>query len=260
MTSKYKAQRLNGKVAVITAATLGIGLATAERLGHEGCRVVISSRKQKNVDEAIRSLVASGLKQENVVGIECHVGNEAHRQRLLDFAVKSFGKIDFLINNAGINPSFGWLTELQESEWNKLFDVNVKAAFLLTRAVVPIMKQNGGGCVIFNASTGAYQPPPMIAAYGLTKTALLALTKTLATELAPFNIRINAVSPGLIRTKMSQPLLESETIKEEGGVNDMKRVGDPHEVAAAISYLVSNDASYVTGESMIVSGGTDSRL
>lgn len=101
MSSKYNARRLDGKVAVITAGTLGIGLAIAERLGHEGCKVVISSRRQKNVDEALEWLVKSGLKRQNVAGIECHVANDKHRKRLLEFATEHFGKIDILVNNAG---------------------------------------------------------------------------------------------------------------------------------------------------------------
>ncbi|KAI6191153.1 Dehydrogenase/reductase SDR family member 4 [Aphelenchoides bicaudatus] len=260
MTSKYNARRLDGKVAVVTASTDGIGYAIAERLGHEGCKVVISSRRQANVDKALNSLVKSGLDRKNVAGIECHVANNEHRKRLLKFAVEQFGAIHILVNNAGINPAFGDIIDITESEWDKLFDVNVKATFLLTQQAVPIIQKSGGGSIIFNASTGAYSPPSGIAAYGITKTCLLAMTKAFSQSLAPLNIRVNAVAPGLVRTKMAQTIVESDVVKEQGGFNDLKRVGEPQEIGGAVAYLVSSDASYVTGETHIVSGGTPSRL
>jgi dehydrogenase/reductase SDR family protein 4 len=189
-------------------------------LGHEGCKIVICSRKQKNVDEALELLVKGGLDQQNLAGIECHVANSDHRKRLLNFAVERFGKIEILVNNAGlklicldrafflgINPAFGDIMDITEAEWDKLFDVNVKAAFLLTQLAVPIIKKSGGGSIIFNASISAYQPENGIAAYGVTKTCLLAMTKAFSQSLTPFNIRVNAVAPGLIRTKMAQTVL-----------------------------------------------------
>ncbi|KAI6223766.1 hypothetical protein M3Y99_01430000 [Aphelenchoides fujianensis] len=263
MSFKYKARRLDGRVAVITAATDGIGYAIAERLGHEGCRVVISSRKKKNVEAAIKRLIESGLKAENVAGIECHVGVGEQRARLLEFAMEKFHSIDILINNAGISPVVGPLTEIDEPTWTKLFDVNVKAAFFLTQAAFKYMKLSGSGNVIFNASYTAYDPPEGIALYGVTKTTLLAVTKAYAQSLAPFNIRVNAIAPGVIKTKMSEAMRD-EKHKLNKRITptriDMQRFGSAHEVAATVAYLVSDDASYVTGETVMVTGGMHSRL
>uniref|UniRef100_A0A914DGJ8 Dehydrogenase/reductase SDR family member 4 n=1 Tax=Acrobeloides nanus TaxID=290746 RepID=A0A914DGJ8_9BILA len=264
MTSKYSATRLQGQVAIITAATKGIGLAIAERLGHEGASIVISSRDQKNVDETLNQLTKSGLKPEKVSGVICHVGNPEHRQKLVDFAIQKYGKIDILVNNAGINPGFGDILDVSESVWDKLFDVNVKAGFLLTKLVVPHMIKNGGGNVIFNASYGGYRPPTGIAAYGVTKTTLLGLTKALAESLATKNIRVNCIAPGVIKTKFSKALWDhgpegEQTIVEETG-NPMKRLGEPEECAGAVAFLVSNDASYITGETIVIAGGIHARL
>jgi dehydrogenase/reductase SDR family protein 4 len=264
MSFKFNAHRLEDRVAVITAATQGIGLAIAERLGHEGAKIVISSRKQKNVDDAIKYLVDSGLSKDKVAGIICHIGNADHRDRLLQFALEKFNKIDILINNAGINPYVGELMSISEEAWDKTFDANCKSAFLLTQKVAPIMAKTGGGVVIFNASIGAYKPHPKLAVYGITKTVLLAMTKAFAQGLAPMNIRVNCVAPGVIETRFSQAIWDpkskfnSELVDESK--NDMGRNGTPHEIASAVAYLVSDDSSYVTGETHVVSGGVGARL
>uniref|UniRef100_A0A914ELM6 Dehydrogenase/reductase SDR family member 4 n=1 Tax=Acrobeloides nanus TaxID=290746 RepID=A0A914ELM6_9BILA len=269
MPSKYNAERLQGQVAIVTAATKGIGLAIAERLGQEGASVIISSRDQKNVDETLTYLKKSGLNPSKIDGIVCHVGNAEHRQQLVDFVVKKYGKIDILVNNAGINPAFGDILDVEEKMWDKLFEVNVKAGFLLTKLVVPYMVKNGVGNIIFNASVGGYHPPKGIAAYGVTKTALLGLTKALAESLANRNIRVNAIAPGIIKTKMSQVLwdhgqdnnIQSEAQHSlEEMNNPMNRLGEPEECAGAVAFLVSNDASYITGETIVVGGGLHARL
>ncbi|KAI1715775.1 enoyl-(Acyl carrier protein) reductase domain-containing protein [Ditylenchus destructor] len=266
MTSKYNAQRLNGKVAIVTAATNGIGLAIAERLGHEGAQVVISSRNEENVNKAVKQLVDSGLKPENVHGCVCHVGNADHRQRLVNTTLEKFARIDILVNNAGISPTAGDIMETSEEAWDKLFDVNVKAGFLLTKLVVPHMQKNGGGNVVFNSSVTAYNCPPIIAAYGVTKTALLGLTKAMAESLAPKNIRVNCIAPGIIKTKFSRPLWEGVKATEihQHQRADLQpplgRFGTPEECAGVVAFLCSTDASYVTGESIVIGGGAHARL
>ncbi|KAI6195627.1 Dehydrogenase/reductase SDR family member 4 [Aphelenchoides besseyi] len=256
MSFKFNAHRLEDRVAVITAGTQGIGLAIAERLGHEGAKLVVSSRKQKNVDEAVEYLVKSGLDEKKVAGITCHIGNAEDRDKLLQFALDKFHRIDILINNAGINPYYGDLMGISEEAWDKTFDLNCKAAFLLTQKVAPIMAKTGGGNIIFNASIGAYKPHPKLAVYGVTKTVLLAMTKAFAQGLAPMNIRVNCVAPGVIETRFN---LGSK--REETGVDrrSQKRYGQKR-IAARIAYLVSDDASYVTGETHVVSGGVGARL
>jgi len=226
---------------------------------------VISSRRQDNVDEVVGRLKKQGL---TVAGLVCHVGNAADRTKLIDFTLSTFGRIDILVNNAGINPHMGDILDITEEMWDKLFDVNVKAAFLLTKAVVPHMEKVGGGSIIFNASIGAYKPPVGIAAYGVTKTTLLGLTKAFAVSLVHQNIRVNCIAPGVIKTKMSRALWDkgpgqSEDDKTAGeGLWEipMGRFGEPKECAGAVTFLCSDDASYITGETIAIAGGVQSRL
>ncbi|CAD5232664.1 unnamed protein product [Bursaphelenchus xylophilus] len=263
--SKYNCRRLERKVALLTASTEGIGYATAERLAHEGAKVVISSRNEANVKKALQQLIDSGIPSENVAGTVCHVGNPAHRQHLLDFAVQKFGKIDILFNNAGINPSVGDILDVQMSQYDKMMDVNIKATFLMSRLVAEHMKRNGGGVIILNATVGAYRTKMGILPYCLLKTALLALTPALAHELAPYNIRVNTVAPGVIETRMGSILFDKNNpryklVESKGPTRWLSRLGQPRDIAAAVAYFASDDAAFVTGESHLVSGGTDARL
>ena len=162
MSPRFNCDRLKGKVALVTGATQGyvkcfemfeivlfnflyfrIGLAIVERLAHEGAKVVLSSRKQKNVDEAIDYVVSTGVCRQNLAGIPCHVGEVDQLKKLVDFAIEKFGKIDILVNNAGINPIFGSSLEVTDDMFDKLFQVNVKSGFVLTKLVAPIMEKNG---------------------------------------------------------------------------------------------------------------------
>jgi len=250
-------------VAIITAATKGIGEAIAERLGREGAKIVIGSRQQKNVDERIARFKSIGIA--DAVGIVCHVGKAEDRDRLVQFALTTFGRIDILVNNAGINPHFGDMMEISEEIWDKLFEVNVKAGFLMARAVLPHMEKVGGGAIVFNASYGGYRPPPLISTYGVTKTAILGLTKALANTLASKNIRVNCIAPGIIKTNMSRALWDGGKGDDDHSellMSDipMKRLGMPDECAGAVAFLVSDDASYITGETIVIAGGIHARL
>ncbi|CAJ0929510.1 unnamed protein product, partial [Mesorhabditis belari] len=259
MPQIVKARRLEGQVAIVTAATLGIGYAIAERLGLEGAAVVICSRKKENVEEAVASLKKAGVQK--VAGIECQISNPEHQKRLVDFTIEKFGKINILINNHGINPAFGDMMDLEDRTWDKLFETNVKSGWQLTKLVVPHMQKEGGGNIVFNASIGGYITSPMIATYAVTKTALLGLTKALSRELSRQKIRVNGIAPGVIKTKMSKALWESG---EEGLAAaqeiSMGRLGVPEDCAGAVAFLVSDDASYITGETIVIAGGVHARL
>ncbi|VDL87704.1 unnamed protein product [Nippostrongylus brasiliensis] len=258
-----KCHRLEGQVAIVTAATKGIGLAIAERLGAEGAAVVICSRNQKNVDEAVQYLKSKGIAK--VDGMAVHVANTEHQKKLIDFTVAKYHKIDILVNNHGINPAFGHILDVQDSVWDKLFEVNVKAGWQLAKLVHPHMVKNGGGNIVFNASIGAYKPGPGIAAYAVTKTTLLGLTKALANGLAKDNIRVNAIAPGVIKTKLSQALWDGDGGEGEKNMVDtlevpLGRLGVPEECAGAVAFLVSDDAKYITGETILITGGVHARL
>ncbi|XP_037690532.1 dehydrogenase/reductase SDR family member 4-like [Choloepus didactylus] len=246
------------KVALVTASTDGIGLAIARRLAQDGAHVVVSSRKQQNVDRAVAALQEEGL---SVTGTVCHVGKAEDRERLVATALNLHGGIDILIANAAASPFFGNLMDATEEVWDKILDINVKATFLLIKAVVPEMEKRGGGSVVIVSSIGAYSPFPGLAPYNVSKTALLGLNKNLAAELAPRNIRVNCLAPGLIKTSFSHMLWtgkeREESVKE---TLQIRRIGKPEDCAGIVSFLCSEDASYITGETVVVAGGTPSRL
>ncbi|XP_026342230.2 dehydrogenase/reductase SDR family member 4 isoform X1 [Ursus americanus] len=260
MASSGMARRdpLANKVALVTASTDGIGFAIARRLARDGAHVVVSSRKQQNVDRAVAALQGEGL---SVSGTVCHVGKAEDRERLVATAVNLHGGIDILVTNAAVSPFFGNLMDVTEEVWDKILDINVKATALMTKAVVPEMEKRGGGSVVIVASIGAYLPFPGLGPYNVSKTALLGLTKNLARELDQRNIRVNCLAPGLIKTSFSQVLwmdkAREESIKE---TMQIRRIGKPDDCAGIVSFLCSEDASYITGETVVVGGGTPSRL
>ncbi|XP_050653453.1 dehydrogenase/reductase SDR family member 4 isoform X3 [Macaca thibetana thibetana] len=249
---------LANKVALVTASTDGIGFAIARRLAQEGAHVVVSSRKQQNVDQAVATLQGEGL---SVTGTVCHVGKAEDRERLVATAVKLHGGIDILVSNAAVNPFFGSLMDITEEVWDKTLDINVKAPALMTKAVVPEMEKRGGGSVVIVASIAAFSPFPGLSPYNVSKTALLGLTKTLAIELAPRNIRVNCLAPGLIKTSFSRMFwMDKEKEERMKETLQIRRLGEPEDCAGIVSFLCSEDASYITGETVVVGGGTPSRL
>uniref|UniRef100_A0A2K5IKT6 Dehydrogenase/reductase 4 n=1 Tax=Colobus angolensis palliatus TaxID=336983 RepID=A0A2K5IKT6_COLAP len=211
-----------------------IGFAIARRLAQDGAHVVVSSRKQQNVDQAVATLQGEGL---SVTGTVCHVGKAEDRERAL---------------HSRCFPFFSWLQTL---------DINVKAPALMTKAVVPEMEKRGGGSVVIVASIAAFSPFPGLSPYNVSKTALLGLTKTLAVELAPRNIRVNCLAPGLIKTSFSRMLwMDKEKEERMKETLQIRRLGEPEDCAGIVSFLCSEDASYITGETVVVGGGTPSRL
>uniref|UniRef100_A0A8C3WYD1 Dehydrogenase/reductase SDR family member 4 n=1 Tax=Catagonus wagneri TaxID=51154 RepID=A0A8C3WYD1_9CETA len=257
-TAASRLKPLENKVALVTASTDGIGLAIARRLAQDGAHVVISSRKQQNVDQAVAKLQGEGL---SVKGTVCHVGKAEDRERLVATAVRLHGGVDILISNAAVNPFFGNIMDVTEEVWDKILGINVKAMALMTKAVVPEMEKRGGGSVVIVSSIGAYHPFPSLGAYSVSKTALLGLTKNLAAELAQRNIRVNCLAPGLIKTNFSQILWMDEATKERLKESlKIRRLGSPEDCAGIVSFLCSEDASYITGETVVVGGGTPSRL
>ncbi|RZC50620.1 hypothetical protein C5167_019049 [Papaver somniferum] len=247
--------RFQGKVAIITASTQGIGMSIAERLGLDGASVVISSRKQKNVDEAVEKLKSRGIE---VLGVVCHVSNAQHRKNLIDRTLQKYGKIDILVSNAAANPSADPMLRTQETLLDKLWEVNVKASILILQDAAPHLRK--GSSVVFISSISAYRPPLSMGMYGVTKTALLGLTKALAVEMSP-NTRVNAVVPGVIPTNFADHLIKDESARKAAErATLLDRLGTTEEIAAAAAFLASDEASYITGEILVVAGGMLSRL
>ncbi|KAM4612237.1 dehydrogenase/reductase SDR family member 4 isoform 1-T3 [Polymixia lowei] len=249
---------LAGKVAIVTASTDGIGLAAAQALGQRGAHVVVSSRRQTNVDKAVALLQSQSIQ---VTGTTCNVGKGEDREKLVQTTLDQCGGVDILVSNAAVNPYFGNIMDSTEDVWDKILDVNVKSAFLLTKLVAPHMEKRGGGSVVFVSSVAGYQPMQALGPYSVSKTALLGLTKALAPELAHSNIRVNCVAPGVIKTRFSTALWQNEEVVEEFKKQlSIKRIGEPEEIGGVIAFLCSKEASYITGETITVTGGMSCRL
>ncbi|KAK3579002.1 hypothetical protein CHS0354_034799 [Potamilus streckersoni] len=251
--------KLSGKVAIVTASTDGIGLAIARRLAEDGAAVMVSSRKQQNVDSAVKELRNKNL---SVSGIVCHVGIKEDRERMIQKTLKEYGGIDILVSNAAVNPVFGPILDTTESAWDKIMDINLKSSFFLCKEVVPHMEARGGGSVVFVSSIGGYNISEFMGPYGMSKTALLGLTKALVPQLAQKRIRVNCIAPGLVKTKFSEQLWKDSGAASSAyaQIIPMKRFAEPEDCAGIVSFLVSDDASYITGETVVIGGGVSARL
>ncbi|KAK9697108.1 hypothetical protein RND81_08G015600 [Saponaria officinalis] len=248
-------KRFQGKVAIVTGSTQGIGYSIAERLGLEGASVVISSRRQSHVDEATERLKSQGIQ---VLGVVCHVSNALQRKHLVDQTIQKFGKIDVIVFNAAVNPTPDTIINTKESALDKLWDINVKASVLLLQDAAPHLV--AGSNIIFISTIAVYTPFPLATMYGVTKTALLGLTKAMAIEMAP-NTRVNCIASGFIPTHFSELFQKNETIiKMIENSTPLKRYGTTEDIAAAAAFLASDEASYITGETLVVAGGMPSRL
>lgn len=257
-TSSSAGKRLSNKIAIVTGSTEGIGFSIAKRLADDGAKVVISSRKQNKVDQAVEELKSSYPGQ--ISGTVCHVGKEEDRNSLVNFTLDTHGGIDILVSNVAVNPYFGSFMDMQESQWDKIFDVNVKSPFMLTQKVVPHMMKNDRprdrGAIVYISSIAAYSGMSSIGAYSISKTALLGLCKNMSMELGPDGIRVNLVAPGVIKTKFSELLWQNETQDDYfKSLTHLKRLGESEELGGIVSFLCGPDASYITGENIVVAGG-----
>ncbi|XP_059636592.1 tropinone reductase-like 3 [Cornus florida] len=248
-------KRFEGKVAIVTASTQGIGFSIAERLGLEGASVIVSSRKQNNVNEALKKLKARGIE---VLGVVCHVSNAEQRKNLIDKTIEKYGKIDVIVSNAAVSVAAASILETKESVLDKLWEINVKASILLLKDAAPHLQK--GSSVVFISSIAAYQPQVPITMYGVTKTALLGLTKALAAEMAP-DTRVNCVAPGVVPTHFAKFITKHDAARKAiEGKTLLNRLGTTEDMAAVTAFLASDDAAYITGEILIVAGGINSRL
>eukprot|EP01098_Paradermamoeba_levis_P013696 TRINITY_DN6293_c0_g1_i1.p1 TRINITY_DN6293_c0_g1~~TRINITY_DN6293_c0_g1_i1.p1 ORF type:complete len:259 (+),score=63.30 TRINITY_DN6293_c0_g1_i1:45-821(+) len=254
MASMSLTSRLEGKVAIITASSSGIGFGIAQRFLQEGATVVISSRKQQNVDAAVSELLSQGLNK--VIGIACHIGIEAERKNLVAQTLEKFKKIDILVNNAAINVSMDNLLEVPEKIWDKTMEINLKASLLLTREIVHSSMSHLGGSIVFISSLGGTRAQALGGVYSISKAALIAVSRQLALDLAGNGIRVNCVSPGIIKTKFSEVFWKDpQAAQANTMVTPLGRLGEVKDVAACVSFLVSKDADFITGENFVISGG-----
>jgi len=244
---------LTGKVVIITGASRGIGEAIALRMAEAGAKLVIASRKQETLDVVAAELRAKGA---DVLPVAAHNGDKAALISLVEQAVAHYGGIDVVVNNAATNPHFGPVLEAQDSMWLKTLEVNLLGAFWLAQAVVPHLRQRGGGKIINVTSVNGLRPGTMQGIYSASKAALINLTQTLAMELGGDNIQVNAIAPGLIKTKFAEALWSNESILETVTARTpAKRIGEPDDIAGIAVFLASAASNYATGQTFVVDGG-----
>lgn len=245
--------RLTGKVALVTGATAGIGEAIAKQLAKEGAAVVLTGRRKDQLDRVVADIEAAKGKATAVVG---DVTDESHVRAAVAQCARTYGHLNILVNNAGVGAFGKLLHEIDDATWNHVLDINMTGVFRMTRAAVPALLKAGGGTIVNISSVGGLIGFSGSAAYGTSKGGLELFTKCVAMDYAKDRIRCNSVCPGLIDTPMAEPLLNNpEMINEVLNTYPIRRVGTPEEVAKMVLYLVSDDASWVTGSSFTIDGG-----
>ena len=243
MTSR----QFSGRTAIVTGASRGIGLAIAQRLAADGANVVLTARKQESADAAAEQVGGSAI------GVAAHAVDEDAAKHCVDLTLERFGSIDILVNNAGTNPAFGPLIDQDYARFTKIFDVNLWAPLLWTSLATKAWMAEHGGAVVNTSSIGGLHQSPAMGLYNATKAALIHVTKQLALELSP-RVRVNAICPGVVRTRLAEALWKDNE-EAVSGATALGRIGEPADVAAAVAFLVSDQASWITGETMVIDGG-----
>jgi NAD(P)-dependent dehydrogenase (short-subunit alcohol dehydrogenase family) len=245
--------RLDGKIAIVTGSSRGIGRAIAESMAGLGAMVVVSSRKAEACEA-----VASGIRAQGgeAVTVTCNVSRKPEVENLVAAAIKQWGRIDILVCNAAVNPAYGPLANLTDEVFDKIMGANVKSNLWLCNLVIPGMAERGDGAVIIVSSIAGLRASPNLGGYGISKAADFSLARNLAVEWGPRNVRVNCIAPGLIQTDFARALWEDpERLAKRNEETPLRRIGQPHEIGPVAAFLASPAASYITGQVIVADGG-----
>jgi NAD(P)-dependent dehydrogenase (short-subunit alcohol dehydrogenase family) len=244
---------LNGKVALVTGSSKGIGRAIAEAMGAFGAKVVVSSRKAAACEEVRDGIVAKGGQ---AIVIPCNIGSKEELQSLVDETNRVYGRIDVLVCNAAVNPHFGPSQEISDAAFDKVMGSNIRSNHWLCQMTIPSMAERGGGSVILLSSIGGLKGSNKLGAYGISKAADMQMARNLAVEWGPRKVRVNCIAPGLVRTDFARALWDNPDIYAATVRNyPLRRIGEPSEIAGAAVFLASAAGSFVTGQTIVVDGG-----
>jgi NAD(P)-dependent dehydrogenase (short-subunit alcohol dehydrogenase family) len=245
---------LAGKVALLTGASRGIGLAIATEMARAGAQVVLSSNEPGACAEAAEQLRADGL---DVIGLACDVMQHGQVDALVQQTLALRARIDVLVCNAGVAPQFGAIAAASDADWERTMTINLRSAIWITSLVIPGMASRRDGSIIMTASLASVRGNKSIGLYGVSKAGLVQLARNLAVEWGPYNVRVNSISPGIIATEFARPLLDNpELLARRLALTPLRRAGEPHEIAGVAVLLAGRAGAFITGQNLIVDGGT----
>jgi NAD(P)-dependent dehydrogenase (short-subunit alcohol dehydrogenase family) len=244
---------LTGRVAIITGSSRGIGRATAELFAELGAKVVVSSRKEEACRPVAEAIAQAGGEAHVIA---CNISRKAEVEALVSGTTERFGRVDILVCNAAVNPTYGPMGSLSDEAFDKIMGSNVKSNLWLCNLVIPGMAERGGGAVVIVSSIAGIRGTENIGAYGISKAADFALARNLAVEWGPKNVRVNCIAPGLVKTDFARALWEDEAaVARRNAGTPLRRIGEPHEIAPVAAFLASQAASFITGQVIVADGG-----
>lgn len=248
---------LTDRVALLTGASKGMGLSMATALAQHGARVVISARKQDQLDEAAAQINKT-VGADRAIGVACNVGYKEQIQGLVDTTRAEVGPIDIVVGNAGVNPYYGKTSEIPDDAYEKTMKANVQSNLWLAQMTAPDMVEKGNGSMMFTSSIGAFKPSEMLGTYGMSKLALIGLVRNLAQEFGPQGIRFNAICPGLVKTDFARELWDNPEVENRIKKDiPLRRLGEPDDFAGLAVFLASDASGYMTGQALTVCGGSN---
>ena len=245
--------RVDGKVAIVTGSSRGIGRSIVETLASLGAKVVVSSRKAAACEEVAAGIRAQGGE---AAVIPCNVSRKPEVEALVAGTIERWGRIDILVCNAAVNPAYGPLAELTDEVFDKIMGVNIKSNLWLCNLAIPGMAERGDGAVIIVSSIAGLRASPGIGGYGISKAADFSLARNLAVEWGPRNVRVNCIAPGLVQTDFARALWEDPArLAKRNAETPLRRIGQPHEIGPVAAFLASPAASFITGQIIVADGG-----